>query len=55
MHNHRFSLWVWLNEIEVEEFEKLILVHIDTHHDCGEAGFGEYQIIKKIILMNLKI
>ncbi len=45
MHNHSFSLWVWLNEIRTEEFGKFTLVHIDTHHDCGEACFGAEQII----------
>lgn len=47
MYNHRFSLWAWLNEIKAEEFGKFNLVHIDTHHDCGEACFGEEQIITK--------
>lgn len=45
MYDHRFSLWAWLNEIKAEEFGKFTLVHIDTHHDCGEACFGEEQII----------
>lgn len=47
MYDHRFSLWAWLNEIKAEEFGKFNLVHIDTHHDCGEACFGEEQIITK--------
>lgn len=47
MYNHRFSLWVWLNEIKAEESVKFTLVHIDTHHDCGESCFGEEQVITK--------
>lgn len=47
MYNHRFSLWAWLNKIKAEEFGKFNLVHIDTHHDCGEACFGKEQIISK--------
>lgn len=36
MKNHRYSLWCWINELDRKDYGKYCLVHVDTHHDCGE-------------------